>query len=74
PVQLLFHRSWNGSDEQSFIVVPTSSFEPESACFRASVNQERSNGAVSMPLVHRYGPCAPWQPTDDKPSLTETLH
>ncbi|TVU11474.1 hypothetical protein EJB05_45062, partial [Eragrostis curvula] len=64
----------HGSDEQSFIVVPTSSFEPESACSRASVNQERSNGAVSMPLVHRYGPCAPWQPTDDKPSLTETLH
>ncbi|XP_066369326.1 aspartyl protease family protein At5g10770-like [Miscanthus floridulus] len=41
---------------------------------RLSVNLERSSATASVPLVHRYGPCAPLRYSDvPMPSFSETL-
>ncbi|KAF8657521.1 hypothetical protein HU200_060084 [Digitaria exilis] len=48
----------HGGGDDSFVTVPTSSFEPNPVC-----SQER---------VHRHGPCAPSPPTD-KPTFADTL-
>jgi hypothetical protein len=36
------------------------------------VNLKQNHSTVSVPLVHRHGPCAPWQSTD-RPSFPEML-
>ncbi|RLN13317.1 hypothetical protein C2845_PM09G12660 [Panicum miliaceum] len=61
-----------GDDEKGFVVVPTSSFQPETVCSTARVNLEQNHSTVSVPLVHRHGPWAPWQSTD-WPSFREML-
>ncbi|KAL6596634.1 hypothetical protein ACP70R_047277 [Stipagrostis hirtigluma subsp. patula] len=64
----------HGGDQHSFVVVPTSSLEPESICSTSTgtAKPERNHTTVTMPLVHRHGPCAPSRSTD-KPSFTEAL-
>ncbi|CAL5043099.1 unnamed protein product [Urochloa decumbens] len=63
----------HGGDEHGFVTVPTRSSEPEEVCSDSRVNMEPSRAAVSVPLVHRHGPCASSQKSDDTPSLTERL-
>ncbi|GJM99934.1 hypothetical protein PR202_ga17077 [Eleusine coracana subsp. coracana] len=65
----------HGGEKHSFVVVPTSSFEPKAVCSTAEVKQQEQNGVtVSVPLVHRHGPCAPSSLSfTNKPSLAETL-
>ncbi|KAF8779187.1 hypothetical protein HU200_002863 [Digitaria exilis] len=48
----------HGGGDDSFVTVPTSSFEPNPIC-----SEER---------VHRHGPCAP-SPSTDKPTFADTL-
>nr|CAB3470405.1 unnamed protein product [Digitaria exilis] len=67
------HYIVHGGDEHGFAVVPPRSFKPEAACSVSRVTLEPSHATVSMSLVHRYGPCAPFQ-NIDKPSFTERLH
>nr|CAB3467909.1 unnamed protein product [Digitaria exilis] len=67
------HYIVHGGDEHGFAVVPPRSFEPQAACTTSRVTLEPSHATVSMSLVHRYGPCAPFQNTD-KPSFTERIH
>ncbi|KAM0903104.1 hypothetical protein ACQ4PT_018896 [Festuca glaucescens] len=51
-----------------FVVVPTSSFQPQPVCSTSRVTTEPSR--ASLPLAHRHGPCAPsGSGTSDKPSL-----
>nr|CAB3470404.1 unnamed protein product [Digitaria exilis] len=66
----------HGGEQHGFVVVqPRSSFESEGVCSVSAsrVNLEPSRAAVSMPLVHRHGPCTPWQTTAQKPSFIERL-
>ncbi|GJM99936.1 hypothetical protein PR202_ga17079 [Eleusine coracana subsp. coracana] len=70
-----YYSTAHGGDKHGFVVVPTSSFEPEAVCSTARVTHQEKNGAtVLAPLVHRHGPCAPSsQSSTNKPSLAETL-
>ncbi|CAL5043096.1 unnamed protein product [Urochloa decumbens] len=61
----------HGGDEHGFVVVKPWSSEPEQAECSASFSVP-NRAAVSMPLVHRYGPCAPSK-SSHKPSFTETI-
>ncbi|CAL5038239.1 unnamed protein product [Urochloa decumbens] len=63
----------HGGDEHGFVTVPTRSFEPEEVCSDSRVDMVPSRAAVSVLLVHRHGPCASSQKSDDTPSLTERL-
>ncbi|GJN28930.1 hypothetical protein PR202_gb17105 [Eleusine coracana subsp. coracana] len=70
-----YYSTAHGGDKHGFVVVPTSSFEPEALCSTARVTRKEQNGAtVLAPLVHRHGPCVPSsQSSTNKPSLAETL-
>ncbi|CAL5052611.1 unnamed protein product [Urochloa decumbens] len=63
----------HGGDGNGFVTVPTWLFEPQEVCSDSRVNIEPSRAAVSVPLVHRHGPCASSHNSDDTPSLTERL-
>ncbi|CAL5047502.1 unnamed protein product [Urochloa decumbens] len=62
----------HGRGNDSFVTVPTSAFEPEQVCSGERVTPEQKHCTVSLPLVHRHGPCAP-SPSTDKPSFSDTL-
>ncbi|CAD6336826.1 unnamed protein product [Miscanthus lutarioriparius] len=64
----------HGGNEHGFVVEQRRSYEPEAVCSASRVNLEPSSTTVSMPLVHRYGPCAPSQYSNvPTPSFSETL-
>ncbi|CAL5038242.1 unnamed protein product [Urochloa decumbens] len=61
----------HGGDDHGVVVMKPRPFEPEPAECSTSFSVP-IRAAVSMPLVHRHGPCAPSQSTQ-KPSFAETL-
>ncbi|CAO2170422.1 unnamed protein product [Urochloa humidicola] len=62
----------HGGGNDSFVTVPTSSFEPGHVCSGERVTLEQNHCTVSLPLVHRHGPCAP-SPSTDKPTFAQML-
>ncbi|KAJ1259127.1 hypothetical protein BS78_10G129800 [Paspalum vaginatum] len=63
----------HGGDKHGFVAVPTRSSEPGAVCSSTSREKlEPGRATVSLPLVHRHGPCAPSHSTD-QPSFTERL-
>ncbi|CAL5043097.1 unnamed protein product [Urochloa decumbens] len=61
----------HGGDDHGFVVMKPRPFEPEPAECSTSFSVP-IRAAVSMPLVHRHGPCEPSQ-SPQKPSFAETL-
>ncbi|KAG0538550.1 hypothetical protein BDA96_03G245900 [Sorghum bicolor] len=58
----------HGGNEHGFVAVPTTASEPEPVCSTSGVTLDPGSNTVSVPLVHRHGPCAPTQLSSDKPS------
>ncbi|XP_064997465.1 aspartyl protease family protein At5g10770 isoform X1 [Musa acuminata AAA Group] len=57
----------NGEDAQSYHVVQNHNSRPEVVCSSSKVSSFSGSNATALPLVHRHGPCSPF---DDKKLLS----